>query len=301
MGPSQDRPVLVLGATGQVGGELAVAAWPSGLIPHVRGRDQVDLSDKNAIETAVMERDWAFVVNAAAYTAVDKAEDDVATAMAINRDAVGWLAEACAARNLPLLHISTDYVFDGTKTSAYHEDDPVAPLGIYGASKEAGEALLRGTWKRHVILRTAWVFSARGHNFVKTMVRLGQERDELRVVADQHGCPTAARDIARAIIEMIRQILTEDREDAWGTYHFAGLDPTTWHDFAEAIMVDLKTRTGRRPTVHAITTAEYPTLARRPANSVLACDRINGMFGIQPSNWRDTLADVLTDLHGEGR
>ncbi|MBK1664094.1 dTDP-4-dehydrorhamnose reductase [Rhodospirillum rubrum] len=299
------RPVLILG-TGQVGSELVAAKWPSGLVPVVRDRKRIDLSNQGSVSAGVADQPWAFVINAAAYTAVDKAETDPEAAFAVNRDGPRWLAEACARAHIPLLHLSTDYVFDGQKQEPYRETDPVAPLGIYGASKEAGEAALRAVWERHIILRTAWVFSAHGHNFVKTMLRLGRERDELRVVADQYGCPTAASDIATSIIDIVRQ-LTDDKprgggqREGWGTYHFVGAGPTTWYGLADAVMAGLAKQEGRRPVVLPITTAQYPTPARRPVNSVLDCTQIEAVFGIRPRSWREGLDEVLQTLGTSGK
>jgi len=288
--------VLVTGRTGQVGTELARAAWPVGLEPHVVGRETLDLADPEAAARVVRSGGYALVINAAAYTAVDKAEEEEDLATRVNGDGPRALAMACAEADCPLIHISTDYVFDGAKAGPYGEDDPVAPLGAYGRSKLAGEVGVRAVCDHHVILRTAWVFSAHGKNFVKTMLRLAADKPDLRVVADQHGCPTAAHDIARVIVEIARQLVAEGRRDAWGTYHLAGTGPTTWHGFASAIVDAQAGRTGQRPPVHPITTADFPTPARRPANSVLCTDRLRCTFGVAPRPWVDTLAEVLADL-----
>ncbi|MGQ3031182.1 MAG: dTDP-4-dehydrorhamnose reductase, partial [Ferrovibrionaceae bacterium] len=233
------------------------------------------------------------VVNAAAYTAVDKAESDADQAFLVNRDGPAALARAAAAVGAPLIHVSTDYVFDGTKDGAYTEDDPVAPVSVYGRSKEAGERAVREAAERHVILRTAWVYSPFGNNFVKTMLRLGAEREELRVVADQRGCPTAAADIAAAIVRLA------GADHGWGTYHYSGAGPTTWHGFAEAIFAGAAARGAKVPArVTAIGTADYPTPAVRPANSVLDCSRIDRVHGIVARNWREALEDCLDALIG---
>jgi dTDP-4-dehydrorhamnose reductase len=289
--------ILVTGATGQVGTELARADWPAGLVPHVVGRETLDLSDPEHAAEVVRTGGYAGVINAAAYTAVDQAEQDEDLATRVNADGPRALAMACADAGIPLIHVSTDYVFDGLKAGAYVEDDPVGPLGAYGRSKLAGEVAVRAECPRHVIVRTAWVFSAHGKNFVRTMLRLSAEKPELRVVADQHGCPTAAHDIARALVEITRQLALEGRDDAFGTYHFAGAGPTTWHGFAEAIVAAQAERTGKRPPVHPITTADFPTPAKRPANSVLDCGRLATTFGIVPRPWPETLTDVLADLN----
>jgi len=288
--------VLVTGRTGQVGTELARAAWPAGLVPEVVGRETLDLADPERAAEVVRTGGYALVINPAAYTAVDTAEQEEDLAVHINGEGPRALAMACTDAGIPLIHVSTDYVFDGAKDGPYTEDDPVAPLGAYGRSKLAGEVAVRAECAHHVILRTAWVFSAHGKNFVKTMLRLAAETPELRVVADQHGCPTAAHDIARALVEIARQIVLEGRGDAWGTYHFAGAGPTTWHGFAEAIVAAQAERTGKRPPVRPITTADYPTPARRPANSVPSTAKLDATFGIAPRPWPDTLAEVLREL-----
>ncbi|KAA0677451.1 dTDP-4-dehydrorhamnose reductase [Azospirillum brasilense] len=291
--------ILILGTSGQVGTELMRAAWPPGTELVGLARPDVDMARPETVEAAVAAHAPDLVVNATAYTAVDKAESDREAAFAVNRDGPARLAAACAARGVPLVHISTDYVFDGTKPAPYTEDDPVAPLGAYGASKEAGEAAVRAALPHHVILRTSWVYAAHGANFVKTMLRFGRERDEMRVVADQHGAPTAAADIAAAIVAIAGRIaVTKDtgNDVPWGTYHFTGTGETTWHGFAERVFQRLETATGRRPRLQAIATADYPTPARRPANSRLDCTRIRTAFGIEAPRWEDSLDRVLDEL-----
>ncbi len=288
--------ILVFGRAGQVASELRRAAWPSGFAVKCLGREEVDITRTDDVRRAVVGSGAAVVVNAAAYNAVDKAESEREAAFAVNRDGPAHVAQACASADVPLIHISTDYVFDGEKDGAYVEDDPVNPVSVYGASKEAGERAVRERRPAHVILRTAWVYGAHGHNFVKTMLRLGRERDELTVVADQWGCPTAAGDIAAAIVEIARQVL-DRRFNAWGTYHYCGTGVTSWHGFAEAIFDLALHYTGRRPRIKAVTTAEYSMPAWRPANSVLDCSRLTRTFGITPKPWRDSLASVIRELH----
>ncbi|CAO3383390.1 dTDP-4-dehydrorhamnose reductase [Azospirillum argentinense] len=291
--------ILILGTSGQVGTELMRAAWPLGTDLVGLARPDVDMARPETVEAAVARHAPDLVVNATAYTAVDKAEGDRDTAFAVNRDGPGRLAAACASRGAALIHISTDYVFDGTKSAPYTEDDPVAPLGVYGASKEAGEAAVRAALPRHVILRTSWVYAAHGANFVKTMLRFGREREEMRVVADQYGAPTAAFDIAAAIVAIAGRIVAGSGTGGavpWGTYHFTGTGETTWHGFAERVFQRLETATGRRPRLSAITTADYPTPARRPANSRLDCTRIRTAFGIGAPRWEDSLDRVLDEL-----
>jgi len=291
--------ILVTGRTGQVGTELGRAAWPPGLEPVVVGRETLDLADPEAAARAVRDGGYALVINTAAYTAVDKAEEEEDLATRVNGEGPRALAMACTEAGIPLIQLSTDYVFDGVKAGAYTEDDAVGPLGAYGRSKLAGEVAVRAQCACHVILRTAWVFSAHGKNFVKTMLRLAAEKPELRVVADQHGCPTAAHDIARVVVEIARQVVLEGRRDAWGTYHLVGEGATTWHGFASAIVEDQAARTGKRPPVRPIATTDFPTPARRPANSVLETCRLRDTFGLSPRPWPETLAEVLAELFDE--
>lgn len=292
--------VLVTGITGQVGGALAVRPAPAGMAWIPAGRDRLDLSAPDGIAAALAAIAPDAVVNPAAYTAVDAAETDSATAFRVNRDGPAALAEACSARGIPLIHLSTDYVFDGTGSRPYRADDPVAPLGVYGASKEAGEQAVRAALPDHVILRTAWVYAAEGKNFVNTMLRVGAERDELRVVADQRGTPTPAGDIADAIAAILAARLAGTA--IRGTFHYTAAGETTWHGFAEAVFRRAGRHWGRRPVVHAITTADYPTPARRPAYSVLdnaALDAALSGFGPVPRRpWETALNAVLDERLG---
>lgn len=284
--------VLVTGITGQVGGALARRAPPPGVEWLPAGRDRLDLAAPGGIAAAVAALAPDAVVNPAAYTAVDAAETDCDTAYRVNRDGPAALAEACAARGIPLIHLSTDYVFDGGGSRPYRPDDPVAPLGVYGASKEAGEQAVRSAHGDHVILRTAWVYAAEGKNFVNTMLRVGAERDELRVVADQHGTPTPAGDIADAVAAILAARLAGTA--VRGTFHYTSGGATTWHGLAEAVFRRAERHWGRRPTVQAITTAEYPTPARRPAYSVLDNSAIDAALGGAPRrSWEAALEAVL--------
>lgn len=296
--------VLLLGARGQVGHELCRREWPAGYRLAAFGHDGVDITARQAVAEAVARERPDIVVNAAAYTAVDRAESERDAAWAVNATGPANLAVACRDAAIPLIHLSTDYVFDGGKQGAWREDDPVAPLGVYGESKEAGERAVRETLPEHVILRTAWVYAAHGHNFVKTMLRLAGglqppgltrgERPVLRVVADQVGSPTGAADIAAAIATIVRQIEAGNRK--WGTYHFAGAGAVSWHGFAEAIFELAAPWHGPPPKVEPIATADYPTPARRPANSVLDCTGIGDAFGISPRPWRKALTEVIREI-----
>lgn len=283
---------LVFGANGQVGTELIRSAEVGGFDARPLTRAEVDLTDPAAIARLIAASDAGIVVNAAAYTAVDKAEDERDLAFAVNATAPGAMAEACAAGRIPLLHVSTDYVFDGSGDAPWRETDPVAPLGVYGASKLAGERAVAGAGAEAVILRTAWVFSAHGGNFVKTMLRAGQGRDEMRVVADQFGGPTPAHAIADALWTIAAAL--RDGRAAPGLFHFAGAPATSWADFAEAVFA----RTGwpAVPRVTRIATADWPTPAARPANSVLDCSAIAAAYGIAQPDWRIGLDDVICEL-----
>jgi dTDP-4-dehydrorhamnose reductase len=287
--------VLVLGAGGQVGRELRRYSWSAETRLVAFDRFCLDITLREAVFATIANERPDIVVNAAAYTAVDRAESEPDAAWAANCAGPANIAASCRESGIPLIHISTDYAFDGTKSGPYREDDPVNPLGVYGASKEAGERTVREALREHVILRTAWVYSMHGHNFVKTMLRLAEERPVLRVVADQTGSPTGAADIADAIARIAQHV--RDGDAAWGTYHFVGAGAVTWHGFAEAIF-DLASRwRGSPPRVDPITTADYPTPARRPANSVLDCSRIAAAFGIEPRPWRAALAEVIEELY----
>ena len=287
--------LLLLGGNGQVGRELRRSLLPLGeLVVATRDGGDADAAadfDAPASLAALIEQTAPeVVVNAAAYTAVDKAETDAAAAFRINAEAPAAIAQACVDTGALLVHYSTDYVFDGNATRPYREDDATAPLGVYGASKLAGEQAIRASGARHAILRTAWVYAAHGRNFLLTMLRLANERDELRVVADQIGAPTPAAWIADATAEIVRRGVM-----ASGTWHLVADGETSWHGFAEAI-VDEAHALGliaRKPRVVAIPTADYPTPARRPAYSVLDTTRLQRDFGVAPPDWRDGLRRTL--------
>ena len=287
--------VLILGRTGQVAFELMRTVWPAGAKPVAVGRPDFDMTRPETLESVLAAVVPDVVVNATAYTAVDKAESEPSPAFAVNRDGPARLAELCHGRGATLLHISTDYVFDGRKDGPYFEDDAVAPLGVYGASKEAGETAVRIACPRHIILRTSWVYGVHGQNFLKTMLRLGAEREELGVVADLHGAPTAASDIAATLARLAAMVAGRPAAP-WGTYHYTGGGATTWYGFADRIFEAQLRATGRRPRLRAIATADYPTPARRPANSRLDCARINRAFGIVCPPWQESVDAVLSEL-----
>jgi dTDP-4-dehydrorhamnose reductase len=239
----------------------------------------------------------AVVINAAAYTQVDKAETDRDMAFAVNAQGPRALAQACDAIAAPLIHVSTDYVFDGRRDGEYVETDAPNPLGVYGASKLAGEVAVQEALGAHVILRTSWVFSEHGANFVKTMLRLAQTRPELRIVGDQRGKPTSAMHLAEAIWAVAGRIA--EGAQPWGLYHLTGEPTVTWADFAEAIFDDAPKWLGARPAIHRITTAEYPTAAARPSNSALCTAKFRNTFGFALPPWRDGLRDTLSALRHE--
>ena len=285
-------PLLILGANGQVGRELAALAAAHGIAHRALGRAECDITDAQAVGRAITRA--RFVTNCAGYTAVDRAESEPDEAEHINARAPGVIAAACADAGVPLVHISTDYVFEGSGSRPWREDDPAAPQNVYGRTKLHGEAAVRARHAQHLILRTSWVFAAHGHNFVKTMLRLGAERSELRIVGDQRGGPTAAADIAAAILRMIKAS-EQPGFDAWGTYHFSGAPAVSWYEFACAILGEHQ---GLR--IVEIASRDFPTPAKRPSNSVLDCSRIRSVFGIAQPDWRKSLRDVLDALAPRG-
>ncbi|KQW72500.1 dTDP-4-dehydrorhamnose reductase [Ensifer sp. Root127] len=287
--------ILATGASGQVGAELSQISWPEGVELVMASRAELDLTDVDAIGEFVSTGGFDVVINPAAYTAVDKAEADMVAAWRVNALAPAALAEATRKARIPLLHVSTDYVFDGLKVGAYVESDWISPIGVYGASKAAGELAVRTGNPRHVIMRTSWVFSANGNNFVKTMLRLAGEKQRLRIVDDQHGCPTSAKDIATALATIAVR-LASDPSSPSGTYHFANKGAVTWYGFAQEIFRQLASTGNKVPVVDAISTIDYPTPAKRPANSVLNTEKIVRDFSICPRPWDVALAETLVEL-----
>lgn len=279
--------VLVFGKTGQVATEMQRQADVIAL-----GRDEADLSDPAACVAAIEAAAPDVVINAAAYTAVDQAEDEEALATVINGDAPTAMAQACAARSIPFIHISTDYVFEGGGTAAWTPKDATGPLGAYGRSKLLGEDGVRAAGGAHVILRTSWVFSAHGNNFVKTMLRLAETRDALTVVGDQIGGPTAAADIAATCLKIAAQMTAGQGKS--GTYHYSGAPDVSWADFAREIFAQSELDVA----VEDIPASAYPTKAVRPANSRMDCGTLETDFGIKRPDWRQSLTNVLIDLKG---
>ena len=286
---------LLLGGTGQVGEEFRALTFPDDLEIVAPSHASLDLGNAQAIAAVIAAEPWSAVINAAAFTDVDRAESEEATAFAINAEAPSRLAAETGSRGIPLLHISTDYVFDGRKGPPYVEQDEPAPLNAYGRSKLAGE---RGVSvnPRHVILRTSWVYSPYGKNFVKTILRLMAERDRLTVVADQRGCPTAAHDIASACLTIALHCAIEPERVPYGVYHFAGAGEATWFEFASSIVELASDRLGRSPLVLPIKTGEYPTPAARAADTRLDSTAILRAFGVKPRPWPQALRDTIDQL-----
>jgi dTDP-4-dehydrorhamnose reductase len=287
--------ILAFGRTGQVAAELRRLAGP-GLAIEALGRDRADLADPAACAAAVERAQADAVINAAAWTAVDRAEAEEAAAHVVNAEAPGAMARACAARGLPFLHVSTDYVFDGSGDAPRGEDAPVAPLNAYGRTKLAGERAVAAAGGPHVVLRTSWVFAGHGSNFVATMLRLGAARPRLTVVDDQIGGPTPADAIAAALVAVARAF-AEGRGRS-GVYHFAGAPDASWRGLADAVFDAAAAGGGPRPEVAPIRTADWPTPAARPLNSRLDCARIARDYGLARPDWRAALGPVLAELKG---
>jgi len=285
--------ILITGCNGQLGWELCRRGGERGFDIIALDIPEFDITDASQVKFEVSQSDAYLIINAAAYTAVDKTESESELAFAVNRDGPANLASYCAEIGIPLIHISTDYVFDGNKKGPYLETDPVSPIGVYGRSKAAGETEVRKHLKEHIIIRTAWLYGIHGHNFVKTMLSLGREKEVLRVVNDQYGCPTNAADLAEAILKIAAQI-SEGSNIAWDTYHYCGAGVTTWHGFAKKIFDLARERHSLMvKKVVPITTDQYPTPAKRPANSVLDCSLIKKHFGISPKPWAESLARMI--------
>ena len=288
------RPLLVLGAEGQVARALAALGPAEGWTVTRIGRAQADLATAE-IAPLLAERRPALVVNAAAYTAVDRAESEPGAARALNADLPARAARACAEAGVPLAHISTDYVFDGSKPAPYVETDPLAPLGVYGRTKAEGEAAVAAAGGRAAVVRTAWVYGAEGANFVRTMLRLAETRDEVGVVGDQHGNPTWSQDVARACLRLGDRLCGGDR-DAQGVFHATGEGDTTWAGFATAVFAESARRGGPSARVRPIATTDYPTPAQRPANSRLDCAKLRRVTGWRPGPWLGSLTQTLSRL-----
>ena len=295
--------IFIAGERGQVAQALGRAYKLRSDNVVMVGRSNISVNDQPHLLSAVMAFNPDVVINAAGYTAVDKAEDDKEAAFAVNRDGAGFVAAAAKAAGAPVIHLSTDYVFDGSKQAPYRETDPTNPLNVYGDSKLAGEIAIASSTSNYVILRTSWVCSPIGHNFVKTMLRLARDRDEIAVVDDQWGCPTFAADLATVIISIGDKLASaDDRSRFYGIYHASGAGETTWCRFAREIMAQSAAKGGPACRVRAIASSEYPTRAKRPAYSCLDCSKIKRVFGMSPPGWQASLEaglDLFIDRTAE--
>lgn len=288
--------ILVIGATGQVGRSLVELGKRDQEFEVIALDHQtLDITHQQSIVSALTEHTPHYVINAAAYTDVEKAEEDQDACYALNGDAVRLLGQACAQAKVPLLHLSTDYVFDGNKSLPYTEQDETNPVSVYAFSKLAGEKALQEVMEQYIVLRTCGVFSPWRKNFVKTIFTAAQNKTELKVVNDQYCCPTGANDIARVLLAIIKQL--NCGANAWGVYHYVAADVTTWCEFADAIVHESSLILKRQlAAVTPITTKEYPTKAKRPANSVLDCQKILNTFGIQQRSWQSDMVDTIKEL-----
>jgi dTDP-4-dehydrorhamnose reductase len=290
--------LLITGAKGQLGHDVTEAALNRGYAPLALAHDQLNITDADSVSQAIAAGQPDLVINCAAYTAVDRAEEEPQLAFAVNRDGAANLAEACAKRRIPLIHVSTDYVFNGGQEEPYLETDPVDPINTYGLSKAAGEAEVQARTERFIILRTAWVFGVHGGNFVKTMLRLGLGQETLRVVDDQFGCPTFTGHLAEAIM----QIAAHYRHKAacpWGIYHYGGQPPINWYGFAKSIFA-LARDMGlpmKIQNLTAIPTSEYPLPAKRAANSILDVRKIKRVFGVAAGPWQEGVRAVARSVY----
>ncbi len=294
--------LLVTGAKGQVGSEIVKLGQNKKCEIVGLSRASLDITNKDAVSNSIKKYKPDLVINAAAYTSVDHAETEQDLAFSINRDGAGIVATACAKAKIPVVYISTDYVFDGTKETSYCETDPVNPLGVYGRSKEEGERAVRQANDRHIVLRTSWVFGETGHNFVKSILRLAKERNKLGIVDDQWGGPTDACEIAEALLTIACKIEAHRSNGGipWGTYHFSGVEPVSWFNFAKAILGEATPYLDNPPSLEAISTEEYPTPARRPRNSILNCQKIGATFALSQPTWRPSVKRLVTNLCKNG-
>ena len=293
--------ILVLGGSGQLGTELRTFKLPQDVMLRAPTRVEADLSEPGAIGRLVAAEPWDVVIDAAGYTNVDCAESEEDIAFAINADAASCLATETAKRGIPIIYISTDYVFDGGKGAPYVESDDAAPLNAYGRSKLAGERGVSATNARHVILRTAWLYGPHGTNFVRTILRLAQKQERLTIVADQVGCPTSARDLGQACLDIALRCAANPDRINYGLYHFAGAGAATWFELAMAIIEQAAGQLGRLPQVVPIPSIQYPRPAIRPTDSRLDCTAIHRAFGLTPRPWRRALAETVECLLTRGR
>ena len=288
--------IILIGSRGQLGRELVKQSKHSDFKVLAVDLPQFNITDPAQIKKTFTNFQPDLAINAAAYTNVDRAETESDIAFAVNQDGPAYLARVCAKADIPLIHVSTDFVFDGKKKTLYVESDQVNPLSVYGKSKAAGENEVRSFIEKHIIIRTSWLYSVHGHNFVKTMLQLGNEKKSIQVVSDQSGSPTSATDLAETILTVAARIQNSSSID-WGTYHYCSRGVTTWHGFAETIF-DLAGRYGstEKPEIEPVTTGEYPAKAKRPIFSALDCTRIKECFGVNPKPWQESLQVTIESL-----
>lgn len=284
------KPILLTGGTGQVGQAVLNHAAKKELNIFAPDRSVLDLTNEKSIADMVSANSWSAVINCAAFTAVDQAETDTALAEQVNAVAPAIFARETAKLAIPIIHVSTDYVFDGTKNTPYVEEDTVNPIGVYGRTKERGESAVRMLNPRHAILRTAWVVSAGSANFVNTMIRLASERPEINVVDDQVGCPSSASDIAQALLTLATQTKVQN-----GTWHFVNSGEASWFDLAAYLFAEMRRRGLQTPVLNAIPTSQYPTPAKRPSNSRLSTAAIERDFGLRPRHWHDAIDAIFAE------
>lgn len=294
------QSILIVGRNGQLAKCLRDLAVLRAVPAVALGRNELDLEVPETVNRTITAIAPSVIINTAAYTAVDQAESEMRMAFSINRDGAAVLADIAWQRNIPFVHLSTDYVFDGAKQGAYDETDIPAPLNAYGASKLAGEAAVLAAHPLATVIRSAWIYSPYGSNFVRTMLRLSQTQQIIKVVCDQYGNPTSAFELAAVLLQIAERSLTDDRRKVAGIFHLAAEGAVTWHGFAEAIFDSLSRRGLQPPRLEAITTEEYPCAARRPLNSRLDSSKAERVFGIRLPAWRRSLETCLDQLVGEG-
>jgi dTDP-4-dehydrorhamnose reductase len=294
----KDCNIVVVGRRGMLGSEVVESLESAGFTVAALGSPEIDITKRESVHSALSGiRSPRLLINCAAYTAVDKAESESETAFAVNRDGPANLADECDRLGIPLIHISTDYVFNGESDRPYKEEDAADPRNVYGRSKWEGEEAVRSRLAEHIIVRTSWLYGSRGQNFVKTMLRLGREREELNVVSDQYGCPTWSFDLAGCLVRIAERALSGSKETPLGTFHFCGEGVTTWYEFALAILDGARRRESSRiARVSPVPSSSYPTVAVRPMYSALDCSKIEASFGIAPPPWEKSLVRLMDEL-----
>ena len=286
--------LLIIGANGQVGRSLCDLCDAQSIEYVATTREQLDVTNKNAVTDYFIALSVDFVVNATAYTNVEKAEDEPDLASLVNSKSICWLATECKSKNIPLIHISTDYVFDGTKDGMYFEDDHTNPINVYGQSKLDGENALANTYDKHIIIRVSWVFSEYGNNFVKTMLKLSNSHNKLTVISDQYGSPTSARSIASTVLQVCNYIDDNEKFDNWGVYNYTCFPVTTWHQFATYVIQNNKT--AETKSIQPILASQFPVKASRPKNSAMYCGKVKEVFSVQQHSWLEDVDYVITKL-----